>query len=517
MAKGSAPQAGVGQYGTNSLQFQPPFPHQYSQYQGQFAQPPLPPLPGQEADAQAFQSFEDINFQGVAGNFDPNLQSPSAGARRSTSKSRKSSPVDEDQRPDSLSAFRQSKHSHRQNLHIMAPKKNTKTAAKGSRSSPRNAAGKENAENESASADQIAEMQAQIEKLKKQNEVLKKKKPLSLPMAVSLKKQTSDEMCNKLAQAFKNVYFRSIKFLQSDQDAVTLTNKLINLVYSDPELAEINDDFRSTFCNSYHKAVSSIVSQARGYVQQQMKNAAFDWISKYTTLPSLELIEKCALRKIDMEDAEELKVFEWYWESMLGRHGGFASSWNDDNKYYNCPSTLTYYHTRAGTLKLFTPATEALFVVIYDNCMGKWPFMYIWKQENPKTRMPATENKNKHEDMHKTKYSKCDSGQQKYAGFSTAGLQKFKATVKAIKDARKETKTVQMPMLDPETGDELEGTTEVEVNSYLHLEEKMLEHLREKRNKSAETAEEEQQQKKKRKLGKISAPGVDLDLDFDED
>ena len=95
-------------------------------------------------------------------------------------------------------------------------------------------------------------------------------------------------------------------------------------------------------------------------------------------------------------------------------------------------------------------------------------------------------------------------------------MQKFKATVKAIRDARKETETVQQPKLDPETGDELEETTDVEVNSYLHLEEQMLQHLKVKRNKLSETAEEEQQ-KKKRKAGNISGPSVELDLDFDED
>ena len=132
MAKVSAPQAGVAQCSgnSNSQQFQPPFPHPFNQCQGQF-QPPLPTLPGQEADAQAdFQPFDNFNFQGVAGNFDLNLPSPLAVGKTSMSKRRKPVPEDEDQRPDSLRAFRQSKHLHRQNLHNMPKAK--KVATKGS-------------------------------------------------------------------------------------------------------------------------------------------------------------------------------------------------------------------------------------------------------------------------------------------------------------------------------------------------------------------------------------------------
>ena len=88
--------------------------------------------------------------------------------------------------------------------------------------------------------------------------------------------------------------------------------------------------------------------------------------------------------------------------------------------------------------------------------------------------------------------------------------------MKAIRDVRKETEKIEMPKLDPETGEELEETADVEVNSYLHLEEQMLQHLKVKRNKLSETAEEEQQ-KKKRKAGNISGPSVELDLDFDEE
>ena len=58
----------------------------------------------------------------------------------------------------------------------------------------------------------------------------------------------------------------------------------------------------------------------RSYVQNQMKKAAFQWMDAHGgVLPNVGTVYACVLRKIDMENAQQLEVFTWYYDSLLSK------------------------------------------------------------------------------------------------------------------------------------------------------------------------------------------------------
>lgn len=84
------------------------------------------------------------------------------------------------------------------------------------------------------------------------------------------------------------------------------------------------------------------------------------------------------------------------------------------------------------------PATEAFFVLLYENARDKWIKQYEWKQdpENEGKNIPQPKKEQYNDPLYKTEYTVSNTGQNKYGGWSKKGLQRFVDLKQMIKEAK---------------------------------------------------------------------------------
>jgi hypothetical protein len=85
-----------------------------------------------------------------------------------------------------------------------------------------------------------------------------------------------------------------------------------------------------------------------------------------------------------------------------------------------------------------TCGTEAMTLVMFDNCVDKWDHMYQYKHvDNKPGKLPKYSPK-KHDETKqwKTKYSDSCSGNSPYGGWSKEGIREFNKVTKEIQDLR---------------------------------------------------------------------------------
>jgi len=370
-----------------------PFPNQQTQFAGPFD----PNLPLQVGQNQVPLSATEYQLPGIGFQGSPTFESSPARVggshfgRVSTSNDRNSSisksgefsgSDDDDSRPDDLSNHRQFKRTNRENFPILRqhnPRTMAGTRKKSTTQRASDDSQKENHNNSRSArasrrsgngngeeADEIAQLKAELAKAKKDMAKLQK----TTSVTKVYKAEKCEELIPFLYQAFKKSCWRTVKFFQSEEQVDTFTEKLIPLVHEPATLDGYDDAKVASFCVTYRDNVSSIVSQLRAYVQQQMKNAALVLLENGGNLPSTDDILRCAVRDIDLTKQADLDLFEWYWVHILPKHGGMKSQWEDKHKYFGIPSEASYEY-KGKEYKLFTPETEALFVTMYDNCADK--------------------------------------------------------------------------------------------------------------------------------------------------
>ena len=323
--------------------------------------------------------------------------------------------------------------------------------------------------------------------------------------------QLSSGMTTKVRNAVIEVFFRNVKFLSNQDTTKELTEKVIDYVHTEDERNNMTQEYKDSFALTYIHLVDVTISRRRSYVQQQMSKVLLNLMNSTHTgsgpetdlCPSYELFLKCALRDIDVDNEEEMVAFCWYWEHILSTNGGFSLWHKDDIKYNLLPSECTYkFEDYDKEFKLFPPATEAFFVLLYENCIDKWKHHALWKHDNPKERLPIMNKQNKDEPLHKTKYTITDIGQQKYGGWSKAGLEKFTALRKQVKASRLE--KVQVEGVDVKTGKKTTKT----LAQHILVEQRALERLR-KIYKKDEPAKEDK--KRKRPIEETHVVTLELD------
>ena len=318
----------------------------------------------------------------------------------------------------------------------------------------------------------------------------------------------SKGMQEKVGKAVISILFRNVKFVTDQSKSKELAMYLVDYVHQEAELKNMTQAYKDSFAISYMDLVELIISNRRNYVQQQMRIIITTLMTTggdepdYDLAPCPDLMLKCALRDIDVTKPDELQSFMWYWEQILAKAGGESMWFRDEFKYKVLPSQCTYkFEDFDQEFKLFPAATEAFQVLVYENCIAKWKEQAKWKHEHPGENLPVKNKINKAEALHKTKYTITDIGQQKYGGWSDAGLARFNALKKAIKASRNI--DIEVDIVDPETGD----STPTMVKKHLYVEQKALESFQELHKKDEPT------ESKKRKRDLATTVVVDLDLD----
>jgi hypothetical protein len=236
--------------------------------------------------------------------------------------------------------------------------------------------------------------------------------------------RVSQEQKTKAISIAKDALWRVRKFIScSDEEewCAAFVLKRMGL----PNMEEESDDHWS-WVATYKKVIKKKLFERRNYVTSEMKKAcSVDFLDKGLKIPTLAMILKCATRTIDPDNAEEMKVLMWYWETLLPKMVG-KSNWGDDKMYY---STVSLARTdEIKPKRLITYASEAMICAIWDNNYEKWPKLHVWalKEENKDSVQPNWNGK----------YTVTDGGQNEWGGWKPEGLEAYNSYVKQVKAGR---------------------------------------------------------------------------------
>ena len=302
-----------------------------------------------------------------------------------------------------------------------------------------------------------------------------------LDKEVAEKKAKKDKSVDETVDMVKNLVkercFFLIKFLQGDNDLKALADICFDMYCAKKGIAMGEQD-AANWKKTYAGAMKQAVNERRNYCQSQMKGAALELMDEQekkgqiAQLPPLKMLQKCALRQIDLNNLVELAIFKWYWVKLIGRVCG--RTWNE-SKYY--------FHTICNAMQdadpehpMVAPSTEAFLLVIYENNEKKWPHQRTWKSKNGNANLPPRSRKNRNQAHMTTKWTNTDKGQQPYGGWDSGALQQMHKYKNKIARRRK--------------------YYQDEINE---LESKMLKILRKENNIDSETSEEERNKKRKKK------------------
>jgi hypothetical protein len=181
-----------------------------------------------------------------------------------------------------------------------------------------------------------------------------------------------------------------------------------------------------------------------------------------------------------------MELFEWYWDDLLPAVAGNIY-WREGIRHFMTISMANHKN------KMCIPcSTEAMCVLIYENCVDKWVAIFNFKEGERGKKIPKKKD-DPLSSQFKAKYSDAASGQAKYGGWSNQGLLRFNTIKDKIKEGREE-----------------EHVPALEVA--------MLQHLKKKHGKPEDTAEDaRKKRKRKRQSEELVEEAEKVVIELDEE
>jgi hypothetical protein len=231
----------------------------------------------------------------------------------------------------------------------------------------------------------------------------------------------NEELKCTVIKKTKNMLFNFVKFVEGDEEldeAVSFLLEHGNLPEENTKTPEAREDFSER----YRIVVKKALFERRNYVSQELKKEIFRQSANKGHIPTLEELVKCLERKIVTED--DKKVFEFYWDKLLPREAGALQVWNVENRYYNTICGAVRKDTNNRKLPMITPDDEAFLVLSLHNALDRW----IAEAAEMESQSPASANSkvsNKKGKVPNGVFTKSDSGQNEWGGWTDEGLEKF--------------------------------------------------------------------------------------------
>ena len=298
----------------------------------------------------------------------------------------------------------------------------------------------------------VNKLETEITNLRKENDDVKHKydelvEEVDKQRDVAKDNPFSKEYAEMVAKKTKRDTWRTVKFISNEQQELKVCELTLDLLNLSNYMLTTNEDKnvvicqkRAAFCALYKGISRESLNEQRNYAQSQAKEKAHNLLAGNETggmLYSQEDMLAVACRNIpDPEQDKDrydhlMKVFVWYWDDYLPAIAG--------NKYWkatirhSCSMTMANIN---GTTCI-PVGTEAIAILIYENCAAKWVEIYNWKEGdlNSKKKIPKKKDNPKTKDF-MGKYSDASSGQAKYGGWSKEGLKRFKELRVLIKNGR---------------------------------------------------------------------------------
>lgn len=370
---------------------------------------------------------------------------------------------------------------------------------------------------------QMANQAKELEDLKKQTTAITQTKSRSSPKKrrAKAKKQRAERENNELKSRIKEVivenFWRLFKFVPpGEAQELRLFGMIRDVMIKEGNIA---CDFGATkrqeaaWKEDWPEDNASIIAAElnghRNYVQSNLKGAARKyWVDNGETLPPVAKILACARRTIDLDDPEDVRIFTWYWDSLLPQVTGNNRDWQPGIRHY---ATISTAAPKDAPSKLYmTPSHEAFAATHYNSYRNSWIEQWNIKKQWPgfgiihaKNRGPGVTNNveyviDEHEKKircfaakFKSKWTNSDSGAGRIGGWKQEGKKEYQDLLKQVKAARK-------------------------IPENLEMEQQFLDLLRADHGLTANSHEEERR-KKRRKTNNDSPVAGDDDSCFDEE
>jgi hypothetical protein len=316
---------------------------------------------------------------------------------------------------------------------------------------------------------------AKCKKLEKELEEMRKMNVQNQKIVNSrvITKLVNDELLQQVTRLAKSKLWKNQKFIANEDQERSAAKFVLNLL----DLEEMKDPQEAaSLIQTYMRPIKKANFERKTYVANEMKKEFERLKKEKQKIPTVEDISKCLTRTVESE--EEYKVFMWYWDVLLSKMLG-VKEWEDSVKYY---TTISAAKSADNTdERMVSVSDEAMVLLLWDNHLERWESNWEF------THDPA--NAGKKVQRTNGKYSRNDSGQQKWGGWLPEGYIQFNKYFGMVKEARKN-------------------------KDSLEVEQKCLDMLREKKGivgkDSGEQGRIKRNQKKAEKMGETLEVGVSI-------
>lgn len=292
-------------------------------------------------------------------------------------------------------------------------------------------------------------------------------KELEEAIAISANKKarkgTKTETTRKIYNILREQGWKKIKFANSAKQKIAATTIILDLM----ELEEFTGDdeetqeLRKAWIEENHSDVVKQLNKTRSYAQTEVIKALKQWQRGHEgQLPSLEDLERCLKREIDLDNPADVELFEWYSTVLLRKACANASDWTDEHYLFLClyngapPNDPNNFYV--------PPSTEGIAVAMVENNRSKltefWrllampehagilkvvPKVKIVVEDDGKTPKWTYEIDSKKKTQLNVngkqflgQYSIVDGGQMEESGWTKEGRQAFMNWTNMAKEAR---------------------------------------------------------------------------------
>ena len=263
---------------------------------------------------------------------------------------------------------------------------------------------------------QLADMQKKMKEQQEANQSLQVKYQVAVKSGTG---HRNDGVVQQIKSVVKRHLWRTVKFLGDEEDEMDVTGKVLDLlnldnhspmpIDSDEKKAE-KLRRRVDWVATYRKPVREALNDQRSYTQSQQKNVALEYIrnqepkptdkaKKEEFLPTVDEMTKVVMRDLEHSDKNEQAhlehLFDWYVTEMLPACAG--SKYWPEKLHGQVGVSFHYVNDQEGKYAV-PPSTEAMCLVMFENCRNRWINMYIYKDiDNLGGEIPRYSRK-KHEE-----------------------------------------------------------------------------------------------------------------------
>lgn len=236
--------------------------------------------------------------------------------------------------------------------------------------------------------------------------------------------------------------YQDIKFLQDDNEAAAVAKKIWRRL---PTKVCKQLSFKA-FLKTHKKYCLHSQNIQRQYCTSNLKKICDLWMDDHNnTLPEVADIEAIVNHTIDVENAENMALFMWWWEKVMVAVVGSKYEWTKI-KYYDCLSTCKAQKSlHAPKDSLAVPHhTEAVAALFFENYRPHWLGLRAEKEANPGMDLaPMKKGDDKPLGVeggtgrYKCLYTMCFSGQDPFGGWKKEGKDRYVQLRAIVEKARK--------------------------------------------------------------------------------